>query len=106
MKEHGMTARIASFAEFYPFYLTQHANRTCRRTHFIGSTLALVALAMLAWRGNAWWLLAALLMGYGGAWVGHFVYEKNRPASFAQPLYSLRADWVMYWQMLTGKLTW
>lgn len=101
-----MSARYTSFSEFYPFYLTQHADRTCRRTHFIGSTGALAALGALAVTGNAWWILAALVSGYGGAWIGHFVYEKNRPASFAQPLYSFRADWVMYWQMLTGKLSW
>ncbi|MES2757668.1 MAG: DUF962 domain-containing protein [Pseudomonadota bacterium] len=101
-----MAAKIASFAEFYPFYLTQHADRMCRRTHFIGSTLALAALALFVVTGKGWWILAALVAGYGGAWIGHFVFEKNRPASFAQPLYSLRADWVMYWQMLTGKLSW
>ncbi|MDB5936219.1 MAG: hypothetical protein JWQ01_3563 [Massilia sp.] len=101
-----MAAKIASFTEFYPFYLTQHADRMCRRTHFIGSTLALAALAAFVFTGKPLWLLAALVAGYGGAWIGHFVFEKNRPASFAQPLYSFRADWVMYWQMLTGKLSW
>lgn len=101
-----MAARYTSFAEFYPYYLTQHADRVCRRTHFIGSTGALAALALYFTSGNGWWLVAALVSGYGGAWIGHFFYEKNRPASFAQPLYSFRADWVMYWQMLTGKLTW
>lgn len=101
-----MAAKITSFTEFYPFYLTQHADRLCRRTHFIGSSLALAALALLILTGSAWWILAALVAGYGGAWIGHFVFEKNRPASFAQPLYSLRADWVMYWEMLTGKLSW
>ncbi len=101
-----MSTRIGSFAEFYPFYLTQHADRMCRRTHFIGSTLALAGLAMFLYSANRWWILVSLVMGYGGAWIGHFVFEKNRPASFAQPLYSFRADWVMYWQMLTGKLSW
>jgi hypothetical protein len=101
-----MSTRIASFAEFYPFYLTQHANRMCRRTHFIGSSLALACIAMAVISGRAWWIVAALVAGYGGAWIGHFYYENNRPASFAQPLHSLRADWVMYWQMLTGKLSW
>lgn len=100
-----MALRYTSFAEFYPYYLTQHADRICRRTHFIGSTLALVALGMLAMSRNGWWLLVALLCGYGGAWIGHFFYEKNRPASFDQPWYSFRADWIMYWQMLTGKLS-
>jgi hypothetical protein len=100
-----MAARYTSFAEFYPYYLTQHADRICRRTHFIGSTLALVSLGMFVATGRAWWILVALLCGYGGAWIGHFVFEKNKPASFDQPLYSFRADWVMYWQMLTGKIS-
>ena len=101
-----MAAKIASFAEFYPFYLSQHADRMCRRTHFIGSSLALASLVMLIVTGRPWWILAALIAGYGGAWIGHFVFEKNMPASFAQPLFSFRADWIMYWQMLTGKLSW
>lgn len=100
-----MAVRYTTFAEFYPYYLTQHADRTCRRTHFIGSSGALVCLALALTSGHGWWVLAALVFGYGGAWVGHFFFEKNRPASFDQPLYSFRADWVMYWQMLTGKLS-
>jgi hypothetical protein len=95
----------ASFAEFYPTYLSQHSNRTCRRMHFIGSTLALLSLVTLVLTGNPWWLLTALVCGYGFAWVGHFVFEKNRPATFRQPLYSLMGDWVMYSQMLAGKIT-
>lgn len=101
-----MPPRHASFAEFYPYYLSQHANLLCRRAHFIGSTSALGALAQYVVSMNGWWILAALVSGYGGAWIGHFFYEKNRPASFARPLYSFMGDWVMYWQMLTGKLSW
>ncbi|NHZ89677.1 DUF962 domain-containing protein [Massilia sp. CCM 8733] len=101
-----MPTRHASFAEFYPYYLSQHANLLCRRAHFIGSTSALGALAQYVVSMNGWWVLAALVSGYGGAWIGHFFYEKNRPASFARPLYSFMGDWVMYWQMLTGKLSW
>jgi hypothetical protein len=100
------TARFASFAEFYPYYLTQHADRRCRRAHFIGTSSAIAAIAQYIDSLNAWWLLFAVVRGYGGAWIGHFFYEKNRPASFSQPWWSLRADWVMYWQMLTGKLSW
>jgi hypothetical protein len=100
-----MAERYTSFAQFYPYYLTQHANRICRRTHFIGSSLALAALVQLVFSANAWWLLVALVCGYGGAWIGHFFFEKNRPASFDRPLYSFRADWIMYWQMLSGKLS-
>jgi hypothetical protein len=98
--------RYSSFSEFYPYYLTQHDNRMCRRTHFIGTSTAMAAVVQYIGTMNAWWLLAAVAFGYGGAWVGHFFFEKNRPASFDQPLYSFRADWVMYWQMLTGKLSW
>jgi len=101
-----MTARYASFAQFYPWYLTQHADRRCRRAHFIGTSSAIAAIAQFIDSLNAWWLLLALVSGYGGAWVGHFFYEKNRPASFTQPWFSFRADWLMYWHMLTGKLSW
>jgi hypothetical protein len=97
--------KYQTFAEFYPFYLGQHANRICRELHFIGSTLALACLATLLLTGNLWWLPAGLVCGYGFAWVGHFGFEKNRPATFRQPLYSLMGDWVMYWQMLTGQVS-
>ena len=74
-----MTRRFASFREFYPFYLCEHANRTCRRLHFAGSTLVLVVvvLACLSQRWMLLWLLP--LLGYGFAWVGHFFFEHNRP---------------------------
>lgn len=94
---------FASFAEFYPFYLSEHSNRTCRELHFVGSTLVLFCLAALLLTGSLWWLLAALVSGYGFAWIGHFMFEKNRPATFKHPLYSFMGDWVMYWQMLTGQ---
>ena len=97
--------KYASFAQFYPTYLNQHANRLCRRMHFIGSTLALLSLITLIMTGNPWWLLSIVLCGYGFAWIGHFVFEKNRPATFQQPLYSLMGDWAMYRQMLSGKIT-
>ncbi|MGS0743302.1 Mpo1-like protein [Glaciimonas sp. GG7] len=97
--------KYTSFAAFYPDYLSQHAHRLCRRMHFIGSTFALVALLMLIFSGNPWWLLAAAFCGYGFAWTGHIVFEKNRPATFEQPLYSFIGDWVMYGQMLTGKIS-
>jgi len=84
------------FADFYPFYLSEHSNRTCRRLHFVGSTLALACLTMLVATGKPQYLLYGLLCGYGFAWVGHFGFEKNRPASFKRPLYSFMGDWVMY----------
>ena len=97
-------ARITSFAEFYPFYLREHGNRTCRRLHFVGSTLALVFLVGLLATGKLQFLLYALVAGYGFAWLGHFVFEKNRPASFKRPLYSFMGDWVMYKDIWTGRI--
>jgi hypothetical protein len=96
--------RFTSFAEFYPFYLNEHRDRTCRRLHFAGSTLALVCVALLVATGNPWWLPAALVSGYGFAWVGHFFFENNRPATFKYPLYSFVGDWVMYAQIWRGKI--
>ncbi len=95
---------FASFREFYPFYLNEHADLQCRRMHFVGSTLVLAVIALALLTGNAWWLLLAPVAGYGFAWIGHFVFEKNRPATFTHPLYSLMGDWVMYWQILRGKV--
>lgn len=96
--------RFASFREFYPFYLGEHAHRTSRRLHFIGScgVLALVAVAIAT--GNPWWLLGALLCGYGFAWIGHFFFEKNRPATFKHPFYSFAGDWVMFVDILRGRV--
>lgn len=96
--------RYSSFAEFYPFYLSEHAKRVTRRLHFAGSSLALVCVVMLLATANLWWLLAGLVCGYGFAWVSHMTVEKNRPATFTYPLYSFMGDWVMFWQMLTGKI--
>lgn len=95
---------IHSFAQFYPFYLHEHANRTCRRLHFTGSTLGLVCLALALLTGHAWWVLVGLVTGYALAWIGHFGFEKNKPASFKRPLYSFMGDWVMYKDMWTGRI--
>lgn len=95
-----------TFAEFYPFYLSEHSNATCRRLHFVGSTLVILALVWIL-SVQAWIYLWCLpLIGYGFAWVGHFFFEKNRPATFTYPLYSFMGDWVMFKDMLTEKLDW
>jgi hypothetical protein len=93
-----------SFSEFYPYYLSEHQNPVCRLLHFIGSTLVLVILVTLVVTGlwGYWWLM--LLAGYGFAWLGHFKFEHNKPATFKYPFYSLAADWVMYKDFLTGQL--
>ncbi len=93
-----------TFAEFYPFYLNEHSNRTCRRLHFVGSSLGLVCLATMLTTGNPLWLLAGLLCGYAFAWIGHFGFEKNKPASFKRPFYSFMGDWVMYKDIWTGRI--
>ncbi len=98
------TRQFGSFAEFYPYYLSEHQDRTCRRLHFAGSTVALVCLILLVFTGNLWWLLGAAVSGYAFAWVGHFGFEKNRPATFRHPIYSLMGDWVMYRDIWVGKI--
>jgi hypothetical protein len=100
----ALSKPLRSFRDFYPFYLAEHANRTCRRLHFIGSSLALAVLATAALTMNGWFLLAIPVVGYGFAWFGHFAYEKNRPATFRYPLYSLMGDWVMFKDVLTGRI--
>ena len=100
-----MERRFASFAEFYSFYLSEHANRTCRRLHFVGTSLSLGCIVAAFTTGNPWWAAGALLAGYGFAWIGHLFFEHNRPATFAHPLYSLRGDFVMFKDILTGRIT-
>ena len=97
--------RYASFREFYPFYLSEHSHRICRRLHFVGSLLVIAVVVVAITKGDARWLWLAPLVGYGFAWAGHFFYEKNRPATFQHPLYSLAGDWVMFWDILRGRVS-
>jgi hypothetical protein len=97
--------RFASFHDFYPYYLGEHADVRCRRLHFAGSLVVLSVLLVAALSGHSAWLLLAPVAGYGFAWVGHFVFEKNRPATFRHPLYSLMGDWVMFWDILRGRVS-
>lgn len=96
--------RFHSFAEFYPYYLKEHCNATCRRLHYVGSLLVLGILAHAIISQQWQWLLAVPLAGYGFAWIGHFVFENNRPATFDYPLYSLMGDWVMLKDAFTGRI--
>ncbi|TBU74490.1 Mpo1-like protein [Phytopseudomonas daroniae] len=96
--------RFHSFAEFYPYYLQEHSNPICRRLHYLGSLLILVVLGYTLISQQWVWLLALPVIGYGFAWVGHFVFERNRPATFQYPLYSLMGDWVMFKDALTGRI--
>jgi len=111
LKEFGLSNKIEtakkynSFKEFYPFYLSQHADLTCRRLHFIGSFFVLVVIAIAVIKAKPMLLLLLPVIGYGFAWVGHFGYEKNKPATFTYPIYSLMGDWVMFWQILKGEIS-
>ena len=96
--------RIRTFADFYPFYLSEHSNRVSRRLHFAGTTIAL-ALLIAALATQVWWLIVvALVQGYAFAWVGHFFFEHNRPATFKYPGFSFVGDWRLWWDILTRKI--
>src|SRR3954466_54878 len=99
-----MAHQFHSFREFYPLYLGEHQNPTCRRLHFVGTSLLLLtlitALATRHWR--LLWL--GPVLGYGFAWVGHYAFEHNRPATFRHPWYSLAGDFVMFRDVLFGRI--
>jgi hypothetical protein len=104
MSPEAVEKKFASMAEFYPFYLSEHANRTSRRLHFVGTSLGLLWLVAAVVTLSPWLLLAGLVCGYAFAWVGHFFFEKNRPATFSYPFYSFAGDWVMWSEILRGKI--
>jgi len=90
-----MSNSFTSFKAFYPFYLSQHKHPWCRALHYVGSSLVLVTLGYCLY-SRSWSLLWLLpLLGYGFAWIGHALFEKNKPATFEYPWYSFVADWVM-----------
>ena len=99
-----MQPRLASYEEFWPFYVSQHRHATCRRLHFAGTTLVLASFVAGVFVSPLFFL-AAPIFGYGFAWLGHFAFEKNRPATFTYPLWSLRGDFRMYRLMLLGRMT-
>ncbi len=96
-------SRYATFQEFWPYYVSEHLSPLSRRLHFIGTGLLLpIVLAAILY--SPLWLLAAPVVGYGFAWTGHFFVEKNRPATFTYPVWSLRGDFLMFWLMLRGRM--
>jgi len=99
-----MNKEYTSFKQFYPFYLSQHQNKTCRRLHIIASTLIilLIGYSVITSQWTLLWFMP--ILGYGFAWFGHFIFEKNRPATFTYPLYSLLGDWVMFKDVIIGKI--
>lgn len=98
-----MNEKFAGFGEFYAFYLGEHRDPTCRRLHFAGTSLAIGFIVLAVMRGDPRWLLGSLLSGYAFAWIGHFFFEKNRPATFQYPLWSLMGDWRMFFETVSGK---
>lgn len=99
------TNRYQSFKEFYPYYLSEHENVTCRRLHFVGSSLIVAVLVLVLVTQNWGYLLLTPVIGYGFAWVGHAFHEHNKPATFTYPLWSLMGDWKMWFEILTGKIS-
>ena len=99
-----MSERFESFGDFYPYYLGEHSDRSCRRLHFVGTALVVLTLAIALTTGRYNLLWALPVLGYGFAWVGHFFFEKNKPATFKHPFYSLLGDFVMFRDILVGRI--
>ena len=99
-----MKKEFSSLKEFYPFYLTEHSDSASRMLHFTGTLLVFILLFAGIFT-QVWWLLALIpAAGYGFAWAGHAFFEKNKPATFHSPFYSLASDFIMFWELLTGKI--
>jgi hypothetical protein len=99
-----MRREYTTFKSFYPLYLSQHSNPISRKLHYVGTSLVIALLVAVVINGQWQGLLLLPVLGYLFAWVGHFFFEKNRPATFTYPLYSLRADFLMLFEALTGRL--
>jgi hypothetical protein len=104
MSSHRRLPRFATYAEFWPAYLREHADPRTRRWHAAGTGLGIALVLAAAFTGNAWLAMAALVAGYGFAWSSHAAIEGNRPATFVHPLWSLLSDLRMAWLMLIRKL--
>ena len=95
--------RFQSIRTFYPFYLSEHRNPTSRLLHFIGTGIFFLLLLTGLYTGRYWLFWLMPIVGYGFAWTGHFFFEKNKPATFQYPLYSLLSDFILFFELLTGK---
>jgi len=96
--------RINTYSQFWPYYLREHAKPATRAIHFVGTGLATILLIAAIASARPWLFAVAVIAGYAPAWFGHFVVEKNRPATFAYPLWSLFSDYRMAFAWLTGRL--
>jgi hypothetical protein len=93
-----------SFAEFYAFYLSEHRHPVSRVLHYLGTWGSVLCVAAFIASGKLLWLAGAGLSGYTFAWIGHFRFERNKPATFRYPFYSFASDFRMWWELNTGRL--
>ena len=96
--------KFTSFKKFYPYYLSEHKLKINKILHIIGSLLGLISLITVVYLENYKYIPLSFLFGYTFAWIGHFVFEKNKPATFKYPIYSFMGDWVMLKDVLIGKI--
>ncbi|MBK9458057.1 MAG: DUF962 domain-containing protein [Chitinophagales bacterium] len=96
--------KYTTFHDFYPYYLTEHQNRISRTLHFIGTGIVIALFVVFLLTFNWQYFALMPVAGYGFAWAGHAFFERNKPATFTYPLYSLGSDFVMFWHILTGQL--
>ena len=95
---------ITTYREFWDFYVQEHNKPATRALHFVGTSLGLLLLFWLIWRGTWYYFPVSLVVGYAFAWFAHFVVEKNKPATFQYPVWSFISDYKMMWYMLTGRM--
>ncbi len=95
--------KFKTLKEFYPFYLTEHRNLTSRILHFIGTGLVVLLFITAMLFHNFQFLIAMPIVGYGFAWIGHYFFEKNKPSTFKYPLFSLASDFILFWDLMSGK---
>lgn len=98
-------SRLTTFKAFWPFYLSQHRSKTCRVLHYAGTASSIALLSILLALGQWYWLWLPFLTGYAPAWIGHALFERNKPATFEYPLYSFAADFKMFYFAITGRLS-
>lgn len=99
-----MEKEYETLEAFWPFYLSEHSKETNRMLHFIGTSFGLLFLFRSFYKKNSYLVLCGLAIGYGFSWIGHFIVEKNTPATFKYPLKSFLSDWRMFYLVLTGKI--
>lgn len=99
------TSPVSVTDEFYQFYLTEHSDINCRRLHFLGTSFGVLGIAQSLRQRSIKPIAKGLLLGYGCAWIGHFFFEKNKPATFKYPLQSFKSDWRMYADIWRGKVS-